>query len=363
MQANGPRDLSFLFNFFALFLKTPLRFETRCGQMIASGVLMLGTLSVIAPGARAQEQPSLDSPELSFGGERHGGRGNSALEATPASVSITATVGSSTSQTIQLMNSIHSNVTISGVTVPSGGFRITGLSTPLTLAGGRTTTFSVVFSPETAGKVSGDLKIANTSQTLTVPVSGDGVAASKSISASPTSLRFGNVAVGTSSTETVTLSSTGNAGVTISAASASGTGISVSDNAGGIVLNPGQTATLNVEFKPTAAGTVTGSVTVSSNATNSPVTIAVSGTGTATTSYSVLLSWSASASSGVTGYNVYRGTTSGGPYSKIDPSLVSGLTYTDTTVTGGVEYYYVVTSLNSSGSESGYSSQVSASVP
>jgi hypothetical protein len=356
MQNMGPRDPSFLLHFFALALKTPFPFTRRWPSVSPVAILLLGAVLATAPGVAAQENPAGPASERRSAG-------HSALVATPSSASITATVGSSNSQTIQLKNSRSSEVTISSVTVPSGGFEVTGLSTPLTLAGGGTTTLNLIFAPAAAGSVGGELAIVNTSGTLDISVSGTGVAASRSISASPTSLSFGSVTVGTSTSASVTLTSTGNTSVTISGVSTSGTGLSVSGSLSGTVLNPAQTVSLNVDFTPTAAGSVAGSVSVSSNATNSPTTIAVSGTGVAATSYSVLLSWSASASSGVTGYNVYRGTTSGGPYSKIDSSPLSGLSYTDTTVQAGVEYYYVVTSLNSDGSESGYSTQASASIP
>jgi len=358
MQATGPRDPRFWFAFFALFSKTPFHLETPFRPVIRASVLLL-TLAATAPGGRAQRHAS---PQTSIDNERHGGGGHSALVANPASASISATVGSSSSQTIQLKNSRTSSLTISGVTVPPGGFSITGLSTPLTLSGGEATTLNLVFSPTATGAVSGKLLIANTSGTLSLAVSGTGIAASESISVSPTSLSFGNVTVGTSASGSVTLTSSGNASVTIAAVSVSGTGFSVSGNWNGTILNAGQTAPLNMEFTPTAGGNVTGSVTVTSNATNSPTTIALSGTGVVSTSYSVELSWSPSVSSGVTGYNVYRGTVSGGPYSKIDLTPVSGLTYTDTNVQAG-PYYYVVTSLTSSGLESGYSAQVAASVP
>jgi fibronectin type 3 domain-containing protein len=81
-----------------------------------------------------------------------------------------------------------------------------------------------------------------------------------------------------------------------------------------------------------------------------------------TTSHSVTLSWTASTTSGVTGYNVYRSTTTGGPYTKLTATAVSGTTYTDSSVTAGATYYYVATALVGS-SESGYSNQTSATVP
>jgi fibronectin type 3 domain-containing protein len=76
----------------------------------------------------------------------------------------------------------------------------------------------------------------------------------------------------------------------------------------------------------------------------------------------VTLSWSASTSSDVVGYNVYRASVSGGPYSLI-ASSVSGTSYSDSNVTAGQTYYYVLTSVDSSGNESTDSNQASAAVP
>jgi fibronectin type 3 domain-containing protein len=76
----------------------------------------------------------------------------------------------------------------------------------------------------------------------------------------------------------------------------------------------------------------------------------------------VALTWSASTST-VSGYNVYRGTVSGGPYTKINPSLVTVLSYTDSTVQSGTTYYYVTTAVDSSGNESVYSNEVTAPIP
>ena len=79
--------------------------------------------------------------------------------------------------------------------------------------------------------------------------------------------------------------------------------------------------------------------------------------------HSVTLNWEASTSA-VVGYYAYRGTTSGGPYSKLNPNSIDPNTsYVDTTVTNGQTYYYVVTSVDSSGLESTYSTQVTATVP
>ncbi len=69
----------------------------------------------------------------------------------------------------------------------------------------------------------------------------------------------------------------------------------------------------------------------------------------------VSLSWSAV--SGATGYNVKRSTTTGGPYTTVTSSVYNS--YTDSSVTNGTTYYYVVSAVNAGG-ESGNSNEVSA---
>jgi fibronectin type 3 domain-containing protein len=108
---------------------------------------------------------------------------------------------------------------------------------------------------------------------------------------------------------------------------------------------------------------VSGNVSIASDATNSPATINVSGTGVSVTPHTVALTWTASTST-VSGYNVYRGTTSNGPYTtKLNSSLVTSDQYTDSTVVSGQTYYYVVTSVDSNNVESADSNQATAVVP
>ena len=80
-------------------------------------------------------------------------------------------------------------------------------------------------------------------------------------------------------------------------------------------------------------------------------------------SYSVELSWTASTSSNVLGYNLFRSTTSGGPYTQINPVVIAGTTYQDTSVAAGKTYYYVTTTVSGSGKQSAYSAQTSAAIP
>src|SRR5262249_14664330 len=104
-------------------------------------------------------------------------------------------------------------------------------------------------------------------------------AASYVLNANLASLSFGSVNTGSSSSLGVTLTNSGTSSVTISSVTSSGAAFTTSGVSTGTVVNAGQSATLNVSFQPTAAGSITGNVTVGSNATNSPLVIALSGTG------------------------------------------------------------------------------------
>lgn len=87
----------------------------------------------------------------------------------------------------------------------------------------------------------------------------------------------------------------------------------------------------------------------------------------AQTQHSIVVTWGASSTSGAQ-YNVYRGTATGGPYSKLTAVPVSALTYTDTTGVAGTKYFYVETAVCPSGGscpagiigESGFGPEASA---
>jgi hypothetical protein len=284
------------------------------------------------------------------------------LSVSPSTVNFgSVSTGVTDSQSIQLKNPNISSVSISNDTISGTGFKLSGLTAPLTLAAGATQNFTVTFSPSAAGASSGTVSISGSAGGISLSLTGTGVTSQAVLSASATSLSFGSVTVGKAATLAVSLKNTGNASVTVSSVTHTGSGLTTTGIGASTVLTAGQTGTLDVDFTPTAAGSVSGSVTVNSNASDSAVTISVSGTGVTTTTYSVSLTWSPSSSSGVTGYNVYRSTTSGQNYSRIASSLKS-TNYTDSSVQANTDYYYVVTSLSSSG-ESGYSSQIAADVP
>ena len=182
-----------------------------------------------------------------------------------------------------------------------------------------------------------------------------------------TTVAFGSVSLNTPSTQTVKLTSSGTSSVTISAATIKGTGFTMSGVTTPQTLAAGQTATLDLEFDPTAAGADTGTVTISSNATSGATsTISLSGTGSsASTAYRVELNWAAPANSGaaVTGYNIYRAPSGSASYQLLNTAVNAPTTYTDTTVQSGTTYTYQVMSVDAAGAQSAPSNVYSATIP
>jgi hypothetical protein len=184
---------------------------------------------------------------------------------------------------------------------------------------------------------------------------------STSLSLRPSSLNFGNVVIGSTSALPVLATNTGKGSLTLSVPKVTGTAFSVSGFTLPLALSAGQTKSFSVDFHPTTAGSFKGSISLASNAANSPTVVMLSGT--AVKPYSVSLTWRASTSSGVIGYNVYRRTSSGSYALALNSMLVRGTTYTDTNVPGTQTYYYVATAVNSGQVESSHSNETQVVLP
>jgi hypothetical protein len=295
--------------------------------------------------------------------------GAAAISLAPASIKFgSVPIGGTASQSVTISNNGGSDLTVTQASATTAGLAVTGISLPLVIGPGKQSTFDIVFSPKTPGALSGNVSVMSdlSSSPSTVSLSGVGMAATALLTSSAPSLNFGNIAVGKSSALSVVLTNAGNSNVTVSKVSVSNTRYSVSGVSAGLILSPGQSATLDATFSPVASGSLPGTVTVASNATNSPATLSLAGDGTATSSqavsHSVSLTWTASPSA-VSGYDVYRSEVSGGPYSKLDSSMVAADSYTDSTVQAGLTYYYIVTSVTSAGVQSADSAQTSATIP
>ena len=289
-----------------------------------------------------------------------------AIQVNPTSINFgNDVVGTNLSQALIIRNTGTAALTITQVNPTVSVFSVSGFSLPLNVAAGQQTTITVAFRPTTAGAVSGNLSMVSNApgSPTSIGLSGTGVAATLTLNMTPTSLSFGNVTTGTSSaSENVTITNTGNANITISQISVSGTGYSLTGGSTPVTLTPSQNLILVAQFSPLAAGSVSGSISIVSNASGSPASVTLSGTGVAPVQHSVTLSWNGSTSV-VSGYNVYRSTVSGSSYVKINTSLDSGLGFTDTTVQSGTTYYYVTTAVDASNNESAFSNEVPAVIP
>jgi len=283
------------------------------------------------------------------------------LTVSPTSLSFGSVVVGSSSSASGTLTASGASVTITSDSTSNTGFKVSGLSLPVTIPVGQSVPFTVIYSPSATGSTTATLSFTSNAQnaTTTESLSGTGTAQSGQLAVSPTTVSFGNVNLGSSATQACTLSSSG-AAVTVSSAAIGNSQFALSGASFPMTLSAGQSAQINIIFSPTKSGTDSGTLTLTSNASNSTATEALSGVGI-TPQYSVSLTWDASTSS-VAGYNIYRGT-SPGSYSKINNALDANTAYTDSTVASGVTYYYAATAVDSSGQESGYSAPLQVAIP
>jgi Cellulase (glycosyl hydrolase family 5) len=104
-----------------------------------------------------------------------------------------------------------------------------------------------------------------------------------------------------------------------------------------------------------SSGTAAGTDAPTGASSPSSAPAAPAGLSATAGSATVALQWMASG--GATSYNVKRATTTGGPYAQL--AAPAAATFTDTSVSNGTTYYYVVSALDSNG-ESANSAQVAA---
>lgn len=248
----------------------------------------------------------------------------------------------------------------------SAGFTVSGPTMPAVLLPTQSITFKVQFTPKSVGVVTGSFNLTGTG--LTVPLAGTGTGSGTGTSPAqltmtPTALTYGSVEVGATATQTVTMSATG-ASVSISSAASSNSKFTLKGGSFPVTIPAGQSASFDVAFTPTTSGTQSGSVSFVTSAPNSLSVEPLSGVGVQP-QYTVGLSWNASSSSDIAGYNIYRAlyVSSCGSYSKVNSALNPNTTYTDSTIASGATYCYVTTAVNSGNQESGYSSPAQVSIP
>jgi hypothetical protein len=205
------------------------------------------------------------------------------LTAAPANVSFgSVTVGSKQSRTVTLTNTGGSTATISQASVSGTGYTLGAVTLPAQIASGQSLNLTVSWQPAAAGNASGNLSVTSdaTNPSLSVPLSGAGVTAG-ALTASPSSVSFGNVTVGSNQSQSFSVTNSGGTAVSITAASASGAGFTLTSPALPLSLAAGQSANFTAKFTPATATSATGSATITSNASNPSLSVPLSGTGIA----------------------------------------------------------------------------------
>ena len=280
-------------------------------------------------------------------------------------------VGQKNSQTLQITNTSIKNVDLSALHLTGAGFSLLSAKAPVVLAPGKKISLNVVFAPAAAASANGALTISSPTlrAPISVPLVGSGVKPEPALQASPSSINFGSHALNSSAFQTVTFTNTGNISLTVNSVTVSGAGFAIAGVSPGVSLSPQQRLEFQVWYHPIVAGTTVASLVANVSALPSPLKLAVAGSATTSStapssvsSHSVALDWSSSTSS-VAGYHIYRGGVSGGPYSRIDSSIVNSLSYKDASVQSGGRYFYVVTALGTDGVESPFSNEAAADIP
>jgi Abnormal spindle-like microcephaly-assoc'd, ASPM-SPD-2-Hydin len=232
-------------------------------------------------------------------------------------------------------------------------------------AGAFNAQYAAVTSTQTAVLTAGG---SSNSSSFSIQLNGD----ARWLTVNSKSVSFGDVALNSPATQSITLKSTGLDAVTVTSAKLSGTGFSMEGASIPVTLSPNQTLTLDLEFDPAQAGAASGELIVTSNAsadTTDVVTLAgtgkaSSGSGSGSGSYQVNMSWDAPGGSlTISGYRIYRAISGSSSYSLLNSSLDAETSYSDATPSAGTTYDYYVESVDSAGVSSAPSTVLSIAVP
>jgi hypothetical protein len=216
------------------------------------------------------------------------------LSITPGTLTFASTaIGATTAaQLVTIKNTGTTPVTFSASSSISGTGASSFIKTASTctnpLPAGASCTNSIEFKPTVSGALTATLSYPDnaTGSPQTVTLTGTGTSSTgPTLSITPGTLTFASTAIGaTTAAQLVTIKNTGTTPVTFSASSSiSGSGASSFIKTASTCTNPlpaGASCTNSIEFKPTAAGALTATLSYPDNATGSPQTVPLTGTGT-----------------------------------------------------------------------------------
>jgi Abnormal spindle-like microcephaly-assoc'd, ASPM-SPD-2-Hydin/Glycosyl hydrolase catalytic core len=197
------------------------------------------------------------------------------VTASPSTVSFgQVAIGTISTVPVVLTNARSWKVALSSLQTTGGAFSMSGPSFPLTLGAGQSVAVNVAFSPQSAGTTGGELFVSG--PRLAIPLTGTGTAPGQ-LTSNLGSLNFANVPMGSSHTQSVTLTNSGGSGLTVSHATLTGTGFTLSGLALPLTLGAGQSATFSIVFAPQSAGSASGNLAFASNASNPAMNLPLSG--------------------------------------------------------------------------------------
>jgi hypothetical protein len=264
--------------------KTPCNGTLAAKKKCTLSVTFTPTANGAAEGSLSVSSDSFATQLAALSGTGSGG-GTSPLTFAPATFKVATTlVGASSSPvTVTVTNSSDSTVNITNFAA-SADYSVQGSGTsPCSgnLGAGASCTVAVTFNPSVAGTLKGSLVFMDNASVNTQLYELSGTAVLP-VSFSPTSLTFSSQALGkTSAAKTIKLTNNQATALTLSGITASGqySATPGGTEACGTTVNPHTTCTIEVTFTPSESGTIPGAITVTHNATGSPQTIKLSGTG------------------------------------------------------------------------------------
>ncbi|MGB7190568.1 MAG: choice-of-anchor D domain-containing protein, partial [Acidobacteriaceae bacterium] len=194
--------------------------------------------------------------------------------------------GSSASQTITVTNGTSASVALSGAGISgtnAADFAVSSTTCGSSLGASASCTANVFFKPTATGARGATWAVNDGSGPLSVALSGSGVSSAGSASASPTSITWGQVAVGQAGgPKTATLANTGGSPISISSIAFTGANsgdFAIYQQTCGSTLAASASCTVTILFKPTASGTRTANLAFIDSASNSPQQVSLSGLG------------------------------------------------------------------------------------
>ncbi len=224
-----------------------------------------------------------------------------AITFSPTSLSFPSTLAGATSAalTVTIKNTGTGAMTLTSETLTganASAYLISANTCGASLAVNATCVVSIQFKPPTANQFSAALTVADNvaGSPQAVTIIGTGTNPPLTVTVSPATLTFASTNVGaTTAAQAVTIKNTGTTAVTLTSETLTGTNASsylISGNTCTSSLAVSATCIVSVEFKPTTTGTLTASLSVADNATGSPQSVALSGIGASTSTFTVSLS-------------------------------------------------------------------------